>query len=71
MDAMTSYGDLPKEPVMDDNYDYNEPRLHKIQILITTSAANAGVSSNWLMVAKHKVFPVSLYDIMQELGRVD
>ena len=69
IDAMTSYGDLSKEPVVDDNYDYNAPRLRKIHILIATSAGNARVSSNWLMVAKHKGFPASLYNIMQELGR--
>ena len=69
--AITSYGDLPDEPEINDDYNYGVARLHEIQILITISAANAGVSSNWLMVAKHKGLPASFYDIMQELGRED
>jgi superfamily II DNA helicase RecQ len=68
MDAFTSFADLPGEPVW--NAD-GTVTLAKIQILIATSAANCGISSNFLTTAMHKGLPYSLYDIVQEMGRVN
>jgi superfamily II DNA helicase RecQ len=68
MDAFTSFADLPGEPVWNDD---GTVTLAKIQILIATSAANCGISSNFLTSAMHKGFPYSLYDIVQEMGRVN
>ena len=45
--------------------------LDKTQILIGTSAVNAGVSSNDLTHCKHKGFPPLMYDVCQEMGRVN
>ena len=39
--------------------------------MTATSAANSGVSSNHLSMAMHKGFPFSLYDLVQEMGRVN
>lgn len=36
-----------------------------------TSAANAGMSSNWLKHCKHKGMPPNLYEMLQEMGRVN
>jgi superfamily II DNA/RNA helicase len=70
MDAFTSFADLPGdgEPVWNED---GTVSLGKIQILIATSAANCGISSNFLTNAMHKGFPFSLYDIVQEMGRVN
>ena len=70
MVAFISFGDLLDEPELNDDYDYKASQLHKTHIMIATSAANVGVSSMWLMVAKHKGFLVSVYDVLQELGCV-
>ena len=52
MDTFTSFGDLPDKPELNDAYNFGAAWLHKIQLLIATSAANAGVRSMWLMVDK-------------------
>jgi len=62
MDAFTSYAKIDG---------HNPGKLPKIQILTATSSANCGISSNDLDNALHEGFPPSLYELLQEMGRVD
>ena len=55
MDAFINFADLPDEPKWNDD---GTVTLGKITILIATSAANCGISSNFLTKAKHKGFPL-------------
>ena len=68
MDAFTRFGDLDGIARINDDGTVSLPR---ISILTATSAANSGVSSNYLSLAMHKGFPFSLYDMVQEMGRVN
>jgi len=62
MDAFTSYATIDG---------YKEGPLQKIQILTATSSANCGIISNELDNAFHEGFPLNLYELLQEMGRVD
>ena len=62
MDAFTSYADIDGS---------KEGPLQKIQILTATSSANCRISSNDLDNAFHEGFPPTLYELLQEMGRVD
>ena len=62
MDAFTSYSATPEQ---------GKKPLPKIQILTATSSANCGISSNDLNNAMHDGLPPSLYELLQEMGRVD
>ena len=42
-----------------------------IQVLTGTSAMECGINSIYLFFGKHKGFTMSLYELYQELGRVD
>lgn len=42
-----------------------------MQIMTGTSSINAGVSSNHLKHAKHLDLPRNMYDVVQEMGRVN
>ena len=68
MDAFTRFGDLEGLARFNEDGSVSLPR---ISILTATSAANSGVSSNYLSMAMHKGFPFSLYDMVQEMGRVN
>ena len=45
--------------------------LPRIQIIIGTSAVQCGVSSNDLIHCKHKGLPPTMYDYLQDMGRVN
>ena len=45
--------------------------LPKIQIIVGTKALQCGVSSNFIKHEFKKGFPSNLYELVQELGRVD
>ena len=45
--------------------------LPRTQYTTTTSAANAGMSSNTLQHCKHKGMPPIMYELVQEMGRVN
>ena len=45
--------------------------LPRIQILIGTYAVQCCVSNNDLMYCKHKILPPTMYNLLQEMGRVD
>jgi len=62
MDAFTSYASIDGSA---------ESLLPKIQILTATSSANCGISSNDLDNALHEGLPPSLYELLQEMGRVN
>ena len=57
----------------DDEHNTNNDivRLPKYQLVVATKSAQAGISSNWIKYAKKKGIPSSVYEIVQELGRVD
>ena len=68
MDAFTSYATLSGPGSIEED---GTVKLGKIQVLTGTSAVNAGISSDDLWYAKHKGFPASLYELVQEKGRVN
>lgn len=68
MDAFSRYGELVGAPNMHEDGSVTLPR---ISILTATSAAICGISSNYLTNAKHKGFPFTMYDVVQEMGRVN
>eukprot|EP00956_Cyclotella_meneghiniana_P031331 scaffold81936_cov56-Cyclotella_meneghiniana.AAC.2 len=68
IDAFTKYRELPGESSINPD---GTVTLPKISVMTATSAANCGVSSNDLSTAMHKGFPFSMYDLVQEMGRVN
>ena len=68
MDAFTSFANLPGDPALHDD---GTVTLAKIHILLATSAANCGISSNHLSNVLHKGVPYNLYDVVQEMGRAN
>jgi len=62
MDAFTSYTTIDG---------LKDGPLQKIQILPLTSCANCGISSNELNNAFHEGFLITLYKLLQEMGRGD
>jgi len=62
MDAFTSYSTIDGSTA---------GLLPKIQILTAASSANCGISSNDLDNALHEGLPPSLYELLQEMGRVN
>ena len=54
---------------MDDNED--EVYLPKIQFIVATKSAQAGINSLWLKYGKKKDLHVSPYEQVQKFGRVD
>ena len=68
MDAFTRFGELQGEGRINED---GTVTLPKISIMTATSAANSGVSSNHLSFATHKGFPFTMYDLVQEMGRVN
>lgn len=68
MDAFTRFAQLLGLALVNDDGSVTLPRIH---IMTATSAANSGVSSNSLSSAMHKGFPFSMYDMVQEMGRVN
>eukprot|EP00956_Cyclotella_meneghiniana_P040737 scaffold203534_cov92-Cyclotella_meneghiniana.AAC.1 len=68
MDAFTRFAELRGVGCINDDGTVSLPR---ISIMTATSAANSGVSSNDLSFATHKGFPFTLYDLVQEMGRVN
>ena len=53
------------------NTDDKPLSLPRYQVYCATSAANAGMSSNDLKHCKHKGMPPNLYELEQEMGRVN
>ena len=51
--------------------DNGNAKLHEIQILCATKSAECGISSNHIDFGYRKNMPQSLYDILQEMGRVN
>ena len=45
--------------------------LPRTQFTTATSAANAGMSSNTLQHCKHEGMPPNMYELVQEMGRVN
>eukprot|EP00956_Cyclotella_meneghiniana_P004040 scaffold4901_cov50-Cyclotella_meneghiniana.AAC.1 len=68
MDFFTRFGELQGIACVHEDGTVSFP---KISILTATSAANCGVSSNHLSMAMHKGFPFTIYDLVQEQGRVN
>eukprot|EP00956_Cyclotella_meneghiniana_P018449 scaffold30718_cov36-Cyclotella_meneghiniana.AAC.1 len=68
MDAYTKFSELEGSAKLHADGSVTLPR---IIILTATSAANCGISSNDLTNAKHKGFPFTMYDVVQEMGRVN
>jgi superfamily II DNA helicase RecQ len=68
MEAFTKYDVLNGGPIIHDDGTVSLPC---IGILCGTNSVNAGVSSNFVKFAKHKDIPRNLYDLVQELGRVN
>lgn len=66
MDAFTSYATLSGPGSIKED---GTVKLAKTQILTGTLAANDSISSDNLWYAKHKGFPASLYELVQEKGR--
>lgn len=56
---------------LDANSDEKPLPLPKNQVVCGTSAINAGMSSNDLKHCKHKGMPPNLYELVQEMGRVN
>ena len=45
--------------------------LPKIQILVATKSAEAGINGKYLEFGKCNGIPASLYELVQQLGRLD
>ena len=46
-------------------------RLPKIQIVVATKSAEAGINGKHLVFGKVSGLPASLYELVQQMGRVD
>ena len=77
IDAVSRYDqcDGPGTMLLDRNNEVVEDdqpvELPKIQFLVSTKSAQCGISSKWLKHAKKKNLPATLYELVQEMGRVD
>ena len=84
MDAVKTYPDLegegivlaPSSPrrIMEGNYredNDNSVTLPKIQIIVATKSAEAGINGKCLKFGRMSGFPNNFYEVVQQLGRVD
>ena len=69
MDSFTNYANIDDEGYVE--MDGDKVKLVKLQIMPATSATNCGVNSKWCKVSRHRGLPPNLYDVVQEMGRVD
>ena len=51
--------------------DFDAVELPKIQCVVATKLAQAGINGLWLKYAKKKVLPSTMYEFSQEMGRFD
>ena len=79
MDAVTSFSSIHNGYEPDKSYTISDITssgddpiiLPPNQVVTATATANCGVSSNELAHCKHKGHPPTLYDVVQEMGRVN
>jgi superfamily II DNA helicase RecQ len=82
MDAIKMYDDLSGEGTVLDPSSYRSiigstsstddvVELPKVQCVVATKSAQAGINGVWLKYAKKKGLPSTMYEFSQEMGRVD